>query len=425
MNHNLEAEEAILGSVMMEPKLIPHISEIIPSAKYFHHMYTQCLWTVLLNLYEKDVGIDQITISQEIKDSGFEEKIDHNLISEIHMKTPTSAHWKHYAEIVAEAWKSRQLAKRCSTALKMLSEGKNTYKAWSALATKMPELFQKKNSEFDIHDLMVELEEIEKGRRRWGTPWNFVPLDKNLGDFQPGTSHIIAGRPSHGKSTLALMLAEKWTSSGLTVLYESLEMHEKDLTYRRLSRLSAIPLADFKHGRINDRWGLINEASTKIYDKKDRFIVNDRQYKNPDDIAIDIKIAHDLHGIKIFILDHWHRVVFPSSGDNYIHRGEAGYEKIISTCTNLGITPIILSQLTKEGERRDVKDRFPILADIRDIQRLVEAADTVMFVHYPYKFSNDIMQRNELWLRVAKCRDGRTGDEKIFYQPEIYTMEGL
>ncbi len=424
MLYNDQAERAILGCILVEQSLFPHVLAIIKSQDYFYYEKHRILWVLFEKLISRDIIIDEVTVTQQIYEDNLRDSIEISYLTSLSNETPTTSNWKAYAEIVAEKWKARKLTKECAKAIDSLQSEKKSYDCWISVSDKISTIFSGIEKRFEINDLLNELEEIEKGIRPWGMKWNFSVLDNRIGDFQPGTIHIIAGRPGNGKTSLAIHLAENWTDRRIPLLYESLEMQEKDLAYRRISRLSKIPISDFKAGRITNRWESIHHASAIIFDKRDKFIVNDKKYKTPDDIAMDIKIAFDLYGIQIFILDHWHRIIFPHTGDNHLHRAEDGFEKIVGTCTNLGITPIILAQLNREGEKREHREEMPIPADIRDIARLHEAADTLIFTHWPYRQTNGNADKNSLWIRVSKCRDGNTGDDQTFYEPEICSING-
>jgi replicative DNA helicase len=419
MDNGLIAERALIGSVLMDQSCFAHIANII-NENHFYQKSNRDIWLLLQKMINEKIPIDYVSINDNVKKNRLD--ITSGFLTEIIETVPTSHHWKYYANIVKENYKNRQFTNACKKVITEIANNKDAKEQWKNLANTMPRLFADDQQPENIIDILTEIEAIEKGIRPWGKNWNYPPLDQTLGQFQPGSTHILGGRSSNGKTTLALQLADGWASRGTPILYRSLETNEKELIYRRLSRLSGVSLWNIKKGNVGDGWTDLAIAGEKIDSWKNNFIIKDKKNKTPDDVSLDIKIAHDLHGIKIFILDHWHRLSFPETRDTYLHRAEMGFEKIVGTCSDLGITAIILAQLNREGEKRETRNTIPIISDIRELSRLSEATDTVIFTHYPYKASQEEKDKNNLILRIAKSRDTKTGDVKVHYRPEIYLM---
>lgn len=423
MESTTNAEMAFIGSLILEPKFLTHSLEIVPSKKYLTNPKTREVYTALSGLINDDIAIDPITLFERIKKNDLNSEIDLGIINSYIDSTPTAHHWKHYADIVSETWKKNQVLGRCYKAIEDITNSE-PLEVWKNLTSNASGIFSSENEKFDVEELINEISEIKDGHKEFGMSWGYDPLDVMPGRFHQGTIHVIAGRPGHGKTTLALHLAELWTDNKIPLLYESLEMGEKELAYRRMSKIAKIPLSKIRCQKESIDWPLVINAVDKIKQKKYFFVINDKKYKTPDDIAMDIKIAHDLYGIKVFILDHWHRIIIPQNGDGHLQRSEDAFEKIVGTCSNLGITSIILSQLNREGERREVKDKIPIISDIRGLNRIAEAADSVIFTYWPYKHDNSL-SKYRMYLRIAKARENDTGDMLVEFYPDTYSMGGI
>jgi replicative DNA helicase len=425
---DLESEKALLGVLLIKPELIPHINEIIKTKEYFYNTQNKYIWDLIREMIDKELPLDDFSINNEIKKGKYKDKIDFDYISKLVTIVPSTEHWKYYTEQVVDCWRARELEKKCLIATNQLQKLEDTRKVWIELVDKLPAIFsQEERDDYTVHDLMQKIADAEAGKVKLGYSWGLEALDRRLGNMQPGTIHVIAGRPGHCKTSLALQIADALTKEGTRVLYESLEMSKAAIDMRRLSRLSGISLYDLKNGRVSDRWDKLNTTGEELFNKQKYFLVKDKKYKTADDIALDIKIAHDLYGIEVFILDHWHRVIMPMQGhDNYLHRAESSFEKIISTCTNKKITPIIVAQLSRESARRATQESLPILTDIRELGRIEEAADTVIFTHWGYKFTKreDKESRDNLVIRIAKARDGGEDDIRIDFDYRTLTFRG-
>jgi replicative DNA helicase len=204
-------------------------------------------------------------------------------------------------------------------------------------------------------------------------------------------------------------------------------MSTKEIYLRRLARMSGIPMWRIKRGprypenRDNPEYDhIISHAASMIYDKRNSYIINDRSGLSPEEIALNIRIEYETHGIDFFALDHFHRVNFGSMSHEYRHAQEEGLELILSTCRNLGITPIILAQLNRSVESRD--DREPQLTDLRECGRLEEAANIVLMLYWRYQHTQKPEDKHKLKIKCVKNRDGQTGSAIIEFVPEIYSF---
>jgi len=210
------------------------------------------------------------------------------------------------------------------------------------------------------------------------------------------------------------------------IFFQSLEMTQRELYLRRLSRLSTIPLWRIKLGygyyrnsQQPDYRKLLNGGAGEISNTENNVFVNDTSGLTPQEIALNTRVAYEHHGIDIFVLDHFHRLNFSGKYKEMRHAQEQGLEIILAACKNSGITPVILAQLNRGIENTET-EREPRLSDLRDVGRLEEAATNVLFVYWKYKRTQKEEDKYAIKILNAKARDGHTGRIFLEYSPEIY-----
>jgi replicative DNA helicase len=426
LNHDNAAEMAVLASIMYDRSAFISAKRHIADEKYFYSYRNRIVWKAISEMIRADIPIDPLTLSDKLLKEIREEKISALYFSEITDSIATSAHCEHYAGIVAENFRVRELLRAYIEATGALNENADSKAVWEDVSRKTTGLFREKEKEFTIHDLMDELEKVP-AHGQWGIPWHIPSLDEYVKEFAPGSVIILGARPGHGKTTLLIQLAELWANDGHKIFFQSMEMSVKEIYLRRMARLSGVPMWKIKRGphyfenRENPDYDhLIENSASKIYDSRDRFIVSDRAGLSPEEIALNIRIAYETHGINFFALDHFHRVNFSANMRDMRHAQEEGLELILSTCRNLEITPIILAQLNRAVESRDSQELQ--LTDLRDCGRLEEAANLVLLMYWKYQHTQKPEDKHRLKIKCAKNRDGRTGSMQIEFIPETYSF---
>lgn len=425
LKNDLLAEQSVLGSIMQDRNAYVIAKQTIENEKYFYFAKNRLIWQALSELIKQDQPIDHVTIRNSLIKQINDGKISLDDIFEIYNSVPTSAHCTHYAEIVAEYYRVRQMEKAYTAAQAALSEGGESRLIWEDVSRKTTSLFREKETEYSIHELMEELSNVPS-TGQWGISWGIPAIDSIIREFAPESVIILGARPGHGKTTLALQLMEGWAEVGHKIFFQSMEMTKKELYIRRLSRLSGIESWKIKRGPNyqrnvdnSDYDMLTNMAASKIYDREKNLIINTRAGLSPEEISLNIRMAYETHGVNFFVLDHFHRIRFGGRGE--LGEQEQGLELILSTCRNLKITPLILSQLNRSVESRDDSD--PQLTDLRHCGRLEEAANIVMFLYWQYQRTRDEADKNHIKITVGKNRDGVIGKINMRFIPETYSFK--
>ena len=413
---NFDAEVAVLGSVLTDRKSFAAASEKILSVTYFYWEKHRMVWDAIQKLILDDEPIDIITVSENLKLEIGLGKISASFICDLIDHVPTSNNCGYYAELVAEEYRAREIIRSYTNGISELQEAALSRDIWEKTSNNTSGLFREQKEYYTIDILEQELSEPKPA---WGKHWGVEALDCEIGQFPAGAIIVIGGRPGHMKTTLAIQLMDSWALMGESVFFQSMEMTSREIDLRRLSRFSEIPLWKIKQGGHN-----IKSAVDEIKIREKHFIVSDSAGLTPDEVVLNIRIAHEKHGITFFVLDHFHRLVFSKTKGEHRHLMEEGFEKIVSACKNKKITPVILAQLNR-GIENSEGDREPKLSDLRECGRLEEAATNVLLMWWNFKKTQNERDKGEIKIFNAKSRDGKTGRFYTQLNPEIYKFGNL
>lgn len=439
--HDIDAEEAVIGSLLIDGKSIIQITTLLPNASYFYHERNQLLYAACLNLHQRDEAINQITLAQELDRQGkLEAGGGAAYLSHLVSMVPTSLDIEHYAQIVYRLALSRRLI---DAARQIESLG---YQA-----------------DPDVESSLSKAESILLGIRHGEAPGDFVHirqvldkffeaapppddshnapithvltkfsgLDEMLGGFQPSDLIILAARPSMGKTSFALNIARNAAvEQGACVALFSLEMAREPLVLRLLSSESGVNLGHIRLGlhteaeekRVLDATGILSEA--KIYiDDSPRLRVTEMRSKAR-------RLFYE-HGVNMIILDHL-GLIDGQMRDrvqeiSFISRSLKGLAR------ELNIPVIAISQLSRASEWR--ASHKPQLSDLRDSGSIEQDADVVMFIYrdeYYYKreeweaqFPDKEYPEGLADILIAKHRNGPIGQVTLRFVPRLAKFENI
>ncbi len=441
--HSLEAEMALLGSIMLRPDAIYEVIDIVgPQSFYFekHRM----IFETMLELFSKHQPIDFLSLSTRLKEKDLLEKMGgHTFLTELSSTVPSSANVKHYAEIVMKKYMMRQLI----DASEQLSHlGFNE-------AGELEEILdQAEKRVFDIterfagssrfreitpllHDAFERFEKLSSAEHELrGVPTGFKALDDILGGFQNSDLIILAARPSVGKTAFVLDVARRTAGQHQTpVGIFSLEMSADQLVDRVVSAQSKIDASVIRKGirtqsgtwrddtfqNIRDALDDLSRMPIHIDDQPGNSIMKMRS------AARKLKIEK---GLKLLVVDYL-QLMAPSAArasDSTVQQVTEISRGLKHLARELNIPVIALSQLSRNIETRGGK---PKLSDLRDSGSIEQDADLVMFIHQTDEDIRDEsgkvreIQRKELI--IAKHRNGPLGTVSLDYHTRFNTFVEL
>lgn len=406
--NNLHAERAVLGGLMLENRLWPAVREILSDVDFYARSH-QTIFKMMEDLDGKKQPIDMVTMAHHLEQSG---EIDNvgglPYLQQLAEETPSAANCRAYAKAVRE----------CSDRRKLIAVG--TQLIESAMGPDSPfeivieaELqFMKLSdtnagsSPLSISDAMTqgymaELENRSTGLSR-GLSTGYLDLDRLTNGLRPGQLVVIAGRPSMGKSTLALNIAENITTrNGNPVLFFSLEMERNELIDKITSSQAKIPLQNLLEGNLDgyDLGGCLaklNKSPLYIDDTGGLFINQIRAR------ALRIKRKH---GLSLIVVDYLQLI--RAKAESRLQEVSEISRSLKALAKELEIPVVALSQLNRGLEQRT--DKRPMMSDLRETGQIEQDADLIVFIYRDEIYIPDSHHKGIAEIIIGKQRNGPVG----------------
>jgi len=419
--HSREAEEALLGAVLLNSKLLIDILDVV-GGDDFHELKNRIIFQHLSRMWEKGDPIDVLTLQESLKQTKELDKAGGALyIDQLFDRVPSTENARRYGMIVREMALKRQIANLGQDLIETSLHSKNSSEAildeigQKFIKIQQGQIYGANRSMSDIVDkLYPELQKRKTEKGFSGLKTGYSDIDMLLGGFQGSDLLILAARPSVGKTALALNIAENVATEGKSVAFFSLEMSAEQLALRLLSSISGVNSHRIRNGNINDReWNEI-EATIDRMDKM-KIYINDNPSITPLQIRAEARrLALDPQGgIDLVIVDYL-QLIHPSSGRYFESKVQEVTEisrSLKSLAREMKLPLLALSQLSRASEQQN---RTPRLSDLRESGALEQDADVVMFIHRDDDEKLNIDDnRTNAQLIVAKHRNGPTGNIKM------------
>lgn len=422
---NLEAEESVLGAILIDPDIVVDVLDIL-KPNFFYLSQHQKIYEAMFILFEKRQPIDVVTLTDQLKKMKALTEIGGSaFIAKLSNTVSTAANAVTYAQIVREMWLKRQLI---STATKLndmaFDESQEIDTILDQAEQDVFSLTQRndKRSFQPIKDALAEsferLDELQRnsGELR-GVPTGFMDLDNTLAGFQRSNLIILAARPGMGKTALALNMAQHMAvQARKKVGFFSLEMSKEELVDRLLVSQADIDAWKLKTGRLNQQdflkiseaMGILAEAEIYIDDSPGLSIFEMRTR------ARKLAAEHDIDMLVVDYLQLAHGRTF----DNRVQEVAEVSQGLKNIARELRVPVLALSQLSRAIESRG--EKTPQLSDLRESGSIEQDADVVMFL---YRKDEDI--RESVNLKVAKHRNGGLNDIELFFKGDRVKFFGM
>jgi len=428
--HSIEAEKALLGSVMIRSEVMHDIIDMV-SEQSFYATEHKSIWIVLFELHSKTSPIDLLSLSARLKEKNLLEQIGGmTYLTELINTVPSSTNAEHYASIVSKKHIMRELLRAAEniTGLGYDEEAdihdilEKSEKALYAVTNKSGsnKFIALKDT---LHEAWERLDHLHKTRNELrGVPTGFVELDNKIAGFQKSDLIILAGRPSMGKTALALDMVRKTAiNHKVPVAIFSLEMSSQQLVDRMLAAESQVDAWKIRTGHnlsvendfkaIGDAIGRLSEAPIFIDDQPGNNILKMR--------AVARRLKNE-KGLGLIVVDYL-QLMLPTTtrnNDNLVQQITEISRSLKNLARELEIPVLALSQLSRAVEQRGGKPR---LSDLRDSGSIEQDADLVMFIH---RESDQELggRKQEAEILIEKHRNGPTGTAKLFFDTKKATF---
>jgi len=420
---NLEAEESVLGAMLLSPGAIGAVSEILDAGDFYRASHG-LVYRAALALYAKGEPVDAITIVDELEERGELDDVGgRSRIAELAALVPATANAAHYARIVSEMATLRGLVRAGSEIARLGQErpGETTDLVDRAEQIVFELAQQRVTSDFaHIESLLKESFEritqlYEAGVDITGVPSGFRELDKLTSGYQPGNLIILAARPSMGKSALALC-----TAANLAVRHETpvalftLEMSKTEVTQRMMCSEAKVESQRLRTGKLAaDDWPRLTAACDKLM--KAPIWVDDTGSITMMELRSKARrLKSRVPNLGLIVVDYLQLMTSGSSAENRVQEVSQISRQLKVLARDLDVPILALSQLSRAVEQRH--DKRPILSDLRESGSIEQDADLVMFVYRDeYYNAEESDQQGLAEVHLAKHRNGPTDMVKLSF----------
>ncbi|MGL5436988.1 MAG: replicative DNA helicase [Lachnospiraceae bacterium] len=430
--HSAEAEQSVIGSMLMDREAIISASEIVIASDFYQHQYG-VMFEAMVELYNEGKPVDLVTLQDRLKEKDVPPEVSSlEVVRDIITTVPTSANVKSYATIVHEKAVLRKLIKVNEEIANTCYAGKEPLEAIMAHTEKTVfELLQSRSSgDFvPIRQIALNvLEKIETASKNQGTvtgiPTGFIDLDYKTSGMQPSDFVLIAARPSMGKTAFVLNLVDHVAvKQGLPCMVFSLEMSKEQLVNRMLAMESNVDSQKLRTGNLTDSdWDAVVEGIGIIGNSK--LIIDDTPGISIMELRSKCRKMKLEHGLNMVIIDYLQLMSGSGkSGENRQQEISDISRSLKALAREMSAPVIALSQLSRACETRP--DHRPMLSDLRESGAIEQDADVVMFIYRDDYYNKDTETPNIAEVIIAKQRNGPIGTVSLLWQPELTKFVNL
>lgn len=424
--HSIEAEQSVVGAMLMDKDAITTASEIISGEDFYQTAYG-VVFDSVVELFNEGKPVDLITLQNRLKEKDVPEEISSlGFVRDLVAAVPTSANIKYYAEIVAEKSLLRKMIKMNDEITNACYLAKEPVEAIMERTEKQVfELVQNRGASdyVPIRQVVLNaLEKIEKASKSKGTvtgiPTGFIDLDYKTSGFQPSDFILVAARPSMGKTAFVLNIAQHVAfRQNKTVAIFSLEMSKEQLVNRLFSLESYVDAQLLRTGNLKDSdWEKLIEGAGTI--GKSNLIIDDTPGISISELRSKCRKYKLEHGLDMIIIDYL-QLMSGSVGKRSDSRQQEISDisrSLKAVARELNVPVISLSQLSRAVEQRP--DHRPMLSDLRESGAIEQDADVVMFIYRDDYYHKDTEHVNEAEIIIAKQRNGPIGTVTLTWLPQ-------
>lgn len=429
---NIEAEQAILGAIFIEPEALTTTSEILIPEDFYRAAH-QRIYQVMLDLSEKGEPVDLVTVTSELQDRMVLDEVGGvSYLSDLANSVPTAANIEYYCRIVEEKSLLRRLIR---VATDITASGYSSEEEIEAILNnaekQILEVAQRKNTSafISIKDVLVEtydnIEQMQNFKGDiTGIPTGFVELDRITAGFQRNDLIIVAARPSVGKTAFALNIAQNVaTKTDENVAIFSLEMGASQLVMRMLCAEGNIDAQRLRTGKLeSEDWQKLTMAMGSLSNAG--IYIDDTPGIRISDIRSKCRRLKQERGLGMILIDYLQLIRGSGkSGENRQQEVSEISRSLKGLARELEVPVIALSQLSRGVESR--QDKRPMMSDIRESGSIEQDADIVGFLYRDDYYDKESENKNIIEIIIAKQRNGPVGTVELAFVKEYNKFVNL
>lgn len=429
--YSREAEEAVIGCVLISPAIYNELRDMLERKDFYIHRLG-FIWEAFERLFETQMGIDMLTVSQELDDMGRLDDVGGSAyLTALLNQVPTTLHADSYAKTVKEHAANRDILNICNVAATEVYAGRKAQDTITAMTEHLTTIALDTGNAWhglvSSHDAVLAADRLAEQRsdpHRKRLITGLKDLDDLLKRLGESNLYIVAGRPGNGKTSFLLTVMLNACLAGFRVLFFSLEMSKEQLIYRLLSALIWIKFnVVIDNERIgegalkDDEWQYYNSAVETLQGLP--FRIDDTPALTPAQVRTRARFASQREGVDLVLLDYIQLMTPNGSKKNQSREQEVSSlsRSTKNLARELNVPLMAACQMSRAIEQRS--DGEPQLSDLRDSGSLEQDADVVMFLH-PAK---DDVGLGIKCCKVAKHRNGRVGSSFLFFRGQSCRFE--
>jgi len=427
---NLEAERAVLGSILIEKGAIDRVITILPSGAFYKEAHNR-IYGAALELQDRGDPIDILTMVDQLTNNGQLEQVGGSYyITGLAEDIPSAANVGYYAQIVREKWARRRIIATGNELVSGAYEGGQDVDELLDDAEHRLFALQRQSMTLEAVDLeqilkdsLTKLDKLHSADRRHrytGIPSGFADLDRMTNGFQLADLIILAGRPSMGKTALALNIARNAANDEYQhrVGIFSMEMSNYQLAMRMLTAEAGVDSHKVRQGTLSKQeWPKLSKAAGEL--SKCPIFIDDTAGMDILGLRSRIRRFKADHNIEMVIIDYLQLLSGRGNMENRQQEISEISRSLKGLARELDIAILALSQLSRAPEQRPGKDKRPIMSDLRESGAIEQDADVILFLYRPIVYTRNPEDEGKAEAIIGKQRNGPTGTVYLTFKQNI------
>lgn len=431
-----EAEQAVIGGVLLDSERFEQIASRVYIQDFYYDNH-RLIFKAMQELSDAGRALDSVTISESLRQRGeLEQAGGKAYLDQLYIDTPSAVNIGAYADIVHERAVMRRLISASSEIADSayFPEGRNARELLDNAERKVFAIAESYHNETEegfqlvrnvTANVLKHLEKLaETGSEITGLSTGWELLDRQTAGLQPGDLIIVAGRPSMGKTTFAMNMAEHVAiGEKKPVAVFSLEMPAQQLVMRMISSLGKIDQSRLRLGQFDDEESRLVSAITQLNNAP--IHIHDGSNMSPTDIRAWVRRLHrEVGGLGLVLIDYLQLMAIPGFKDSKVNMMSEISRSLKLLAKEFNVPVIALSQLSRGVEQRP--DKRPVMSDIRDSGAIEQDADVIMFVYRDEVYKKEASEKKGIAeIIIAKQRNGPIGTVPLGFQGQYLRFVNL
>ncbi len=419
--HNMEAEQSVLGCMLLDKESVATATDFLDSDDFYADAHKE-IFDSMVEIYDRGEPVDLVTVTEQLRQRGTLEAVGGvAYLSDLSMAVPSTANIKYYVDIVEEKAILRRLIAACNEIIKQSYEAREEIDLIIDHAEKSIFQITQRNTASDFEpiktvllDTYAKIEELSKNKGKIiGVPTGFHDFDQKTSGLQPSDFILVAGRPSMGKTSFVLNIAQYAAiRANVPVAIFSLEMSKDQLVQRMLSAEANVELQKIRTGDLSEEdWIKLVEAAGPL--SQAPIYIDDTPGISVMEMRSKARRLKLEKGLGMIIIDYLQLMSGRGRAESRQQEISEISRSLKALARELGVPVVTLSQLSRAPEART--DHRPMLSDLRESGAIEQDADLVAFLYRDEYYNPDTEKKNIAEVIIAKQRNGPTGTVELVW----------